>query len=300
MNTGRSVTKAFSNKNADPLKLHRLFFEMGSFKTFDLKDRLYGLLGLVSDGTDKTLYVDYTEPLADLSPRLSRYLLQYGSVASLLNHAVGLARVDEPPWTVAFEEAPDKVLWYSLITVNGECRDDLFYTDGRQRLQARLISGTDTLYIKGSVIGTLLSKSNVTMEWVGDMDSLTSIGEFKQLFCDDSDRITSLLQWIQDAHAFRLASHGSSDVRGELFELSCWRTMTADIVTVNDGTLCRIDTLPKKDDFICDLAQYAAIPPHPDTAQLRSLAVFLAKMFFLYTRCIALTETGLCNVPREP
>jgi hypothetical protein len=135
---------------------------------------VYGLLGLVSDNPEEEPYVDYVGSLAGLSKRLSRYFVHHGSAASLLSHVVGLGRTEEPSRAVDFQEKSEKVFFNGLITADGKCKHSLFSAGRQGKPQIQLISDTDTIAVKDHLIGTLISQSNVALEYFDESNLSTS------------------------------------------------------------------------------------------------------------------------------
>lgn len=291
---------AFESESYDMLKLHRLIFETRFLLVSDARDRLYGILGLVSNFVDEIPYVDYTESLTEMSLRLTQNLVRYGSPASVLNHAVCLTCNDKPSWTVTLDDVrPELMTWGSLVTVDGDCRDGLFDAGGQNKVQLRFISDTNVICAQGRLIGTLMSQSGVTLTWMNHADPRVPLREMLQAFTHFTDQMKRLLIWIEDARDLRRLSRGTSDVGNEPFELASWRTMMSDILPTNDGVLHRLETSPDKDKVLRQLSEYAATKPNFDALQFMPFTSFVLKTSFLFTRHIALAETGPCNVPRE-
>ena len=294
---GRPTEPNSGAEAQDLLRFHRLFFSSRFFKASDPKDRMYGLLGLTSDHSTSMLYVDYEESLADVSIRVSLHLIQQGFAASAFNYAVGtsLGFPDRPSWATDFSDPGRSEFWRDLVDADGSC---VFFNagGGETKPQIHRLPNTSTLSIKAIFLGPISSQSNSFINWDSIVDMQSSWKGHYSFATTFKNTIQGVLTWLGDAGEEWLASHGTSYVVTESFDLGCWRTMMSDIHPIEDY---RLDKLSQRDEFLRELSGYAEMTADASFQEAIARQNAFQKMGHMSQRRLGLIDTGPCHVPGE-
>jgi hypothetical protein len=218
--------------DVESFELPTLFFKFRHFKCSDPRDHVYGLLGLAKDKTAPELRVDYSEPVEQLSIRISRYIIRKGfGILVLYSAACGVAK--SPSWAmnIAKDTPVDFLRRLMLNGVEDEWR--LFRASGPTALNLQVLPENNHLLVRGMLIGTICSQTDPFPMEPTPRYLLSMAESFPSFLVLLIRWATGVSYWIQ------MVVDACTDQSEADFRRKCWRVLLADLWYTPEN-LCRL------------------------------------------------------------
>jgi hypothetical protein len=213
------------------MNLCTMLFSTRRFKVTDDRDRIYALLGIVGDGQETELYVNYQEPLEDLSIRVSRYMIKrrFGGQL-LLHHCVGASELQPgPSWSIDLRGNSPDILVEKFFE-KGTRR--IFTSGGPPKFfPLRSTENPGRLAVEAISLGYIMFQTEPLPRIFPDNSSLAGPHRPHRMF----SKAQEAWQWTEEVfawvnlHAKIFEPDDILSLQFEDFKTSCYKTLLIDL-----------------------------------------------------------------------
>ena len=205
-----------------------LLWRMQHSRATDPRDRVYAILGLVSDGDLKSsLPVDYREPANHLAVRVSGYLLAQGHGPYILYNCVGLNPNGIPSWAVVLGQKKENPLDESYDP-RRHLYEPLYSAAGSTEFQYRLSDPSRFRYTRRPCA----KPARVVLPAIV-IDTVADIGPGFPYFADLAFKdVKSYSRVLADVQEWAQSALSAQKLPREAFTKAVWQTLIADQMIV--------------------------------------------------------------------
>lgn len=265
------------------------------FKATDLRDKAYALLGLASDpDIKKDLVVDYTEDLARLMLRVSKYLGSHGSGTYPLYNCVG-DNEGYVSWALNLDNTARDEL-SSLVHASGRTHPRVFKACGDTTLSGKLSEIRESaILLRGCLVDEVASSMKDHLPAQGEMTTPATLREHGD--------------WLNKAYEWMCTMANEEHFQIDDFVRQCWRTVIADLIRgkgqegLDDVRLRDWEHSSRCIDnwTLCHTAAYHKTPFDPSWETVADASVFGESLKYPCGRRLALTKRSRvsCLIPRD-